>query len=119
MAWLADYDSLMDMKQVLADNLNRLMEHKYGKDNQSALQRDAKVSQATIGRIMRMEVSAGIINIAKLARAFGLSPWQLTVPDLDPTSPPVLRKLNATEEEMYRKMKQAAIEIVNLEKTEQ
>lgn len=119
MAWQADYDLLMDMKHVLADNLKRLMAHRYGEENQSELARESKVSQATIGRIMRQEVSAGVVNIAKLARAFGLNAWQLTVPDLDPKSPPVLRKLNATEEELYRRIATAATELAKLEKSEQ
>lgn len=119
MAWIADYDLLMDMKQVLAGNLKRLMEHRYGGENQTALAKESKVSQATVGRIMRKEVAAGVVNIAKLARAFHLAPWQLVVPDLDPTSPPVLRKLNAAEEELYRKIASAAAELANLEKTEQ
>lgn len=72
------------------DNVNRLMAA--SKDLKTVKQLHARsgVSTGTIDRLRRAEAATGIDNIGAIAAAFDLQPWQLLVPDLQPTNPPVL-----------------------------
>lgn len=75
---------------VLSANLKALMAASSDLNSQSALGRKCKIDQRTVGRIVLMQHSPTLRQLDKLAKAFQLSPWQLLVPDLQPTNPPVL-----------------------------
>lgn len=75
---------------VLSANLKALMAASKGLSSQAALGRKCKLDQRTIGRIVLMEHSPTLRQLDKLARAFQLAPWQLLVPNLVPTNPPML-----------------------------
>ena len=77
-------------KEVLWDNLVRLMESRYGKVNLTTLAKEAGIGAATMTRLRKQETSAGVDVVDKLAAAFKLQAWQLLVPGLDPAQLPSL-----------------------------
>ena len=56
----------------------------------SDLGRRAGIGKSTIARIKNNETATKIDNVQAIAEAFGLSAWQLLVPDLDVDNPPQL-----------------------------
>lgn len=58
-------------RKILAANLSRLMKETPSLSSQTKLQAKSGVAQATIGRILREEVSPSADKIEDLARAFG------------------------------------------------
>jgi transcriptional regulator with XRE-family HTH domain len=73
----------------LAANLAKLMASHPELRTQAAVAKKAHVDQRTVGRIVHMEHAPSTLQIDKLARAFGLEPWMLLVPDFDARDPPV------------------------------
>ena len=73
----------MESRALLARNLLALMAKSPDLDTQGKLHRKSKVSQNTIGRIMRQEGSPTVDTLDQLAAAFGLSAWQLIHPKPD------------------------------------
>lgn len=71
-------------KPVLWRNLVTLMHQQFGGENLNRLAREAKMSPATASRIKAMETSVGLDVLDQLASVFGVQPWQLLHPDLDP-----------------------------------
>ena len=58
-----------------------------------------------------MESGASIDQLDTLAKVYGLEPWQLLVPNLDPTNPPMLATISKQQLEMLERIKQAAKEL--------
>jgi len=80
----AQYNLPVDMKAILASNLRaQLKARDWG---QQELHRRSKVAQSTIGRILRKETAADVETIGQLAKALGLQPWVLQVPNFDETA---------------------------------
>lgn len=68
---------------ILADNLNRYIgAGKMFSSNEAAAAR-SHVGRSTIDRARKGEVSVRVDNLEQLAKAFGLSAWQLLHPDPD------------------------------------
>jgi len=97
-----------ETRKVLADNLRRLLDSGSGPASQLAAKRKSGVAQATIGRILSGKSAATVKTIESIAHAYGLSAWQLLVPNLDPSNPPVLRAMSKEEQDMYDRLRQAA-----------
>jgi len=93
---------------VLADNLQRLMDHHIKRKlelvSQSAIGRAASIDQKTVHRILNRvhEPSASVIG--RLAKAFKLQPWQMLTPNLDPEDLPVV--LTSGELRMYEELRE-------------
>lgn len=75
-------------RDILAANLNRLMEHK--QLSQHGVRRLSGLTQTTVGRITRAEHGASVDTLEPLGRALGYEPWMLLYPDLDPEGPPTV-----------------------------
>lgn len=100
-------------KDILSENLKRLMDsHKH---TQGDLHRLTKVSQSTIGRIINKQVDATIGTMEVIASKYGLQSWQLLVPELNPSNPPVLREISEKERIFYDSIKLAAQELAKYE----
>ena len=93
-------------RAVLAKNLKALMAH--GHMNQTALGKKADIAQSTIGRILKEKHAPDLDTLATLGRALGVSVWQLMVPGLDPSNPPVLQNATPEERELYDRLRAAA-----------
>jgi transcriptional regulator with XRE-family HTH domain len=69
--------------KILADNLNRLIGPGKKFASNEAAAAASGVGRSTIDRVRRAEVALKVDNLAELARACGLEPWQLLHPDPD------------------------------------
>ncbi|WP_427937002.1 hypothetical protein [Achromobacter marplatensis] len=78
--------------KILADNLNRLIGPGKKFASNEAAAAASGVGRSTIDRVRRAEVALKVDNLAELARACGLEPWELLHPD-----PENARKAAATE----------------------
>lgn len=92
--------------QVLWDNISALMQHHWGGENLTRLSKTAKIGQGTPPRIKSLQPNTGIDSISKIAAVFDLQAWQLLMPGLDPSNPPVA-SLTAQEQALYGRLKQA------------
>lgn len=83
---------LTDWGHILAANLNRAMAAlKTRRDprcSDAGLAKVAKVSADTVHRARHGDAGISLANIAKIAKAIGMSPIQLLAPGLNPDSPP-------------------------------
>ncbi|MBD9407155.1 helix-turn-helix domain-containing protein [Acidovorax sp. ACV02] len=83
-----------DSKHILWQNVSALMQRDYGKENLTALSKNAHIGPGTVTRIKEQETSVGLDVLDKVARAFKIEPWQLLQPKLgviespEPTSQP-------------------------------
>ena len=97
------------IREILASNLKALM--LVNKHSQGDLFKLSKVAQSTIGRVLNMQVDATVGTIESVANVYRLQSWQLLVPNLEPSNPPVLREISDKEREFYEKIKMAAQEL--------
>lgn len=86
--------------EILAANLAALRDADAVLTSQGKIGDRAGINQRTVGRIINMEHEPTVGQLTKLARAFRLQPWQLLVPGLQPTNPPML----ASESEALREL---------------
>jgi transcriptional regulator with XRE-family HTH domain len=93
-------------RTVLARNLKKLMDH--GELNRSQLGVKSGVSHTTISRVLKESHAPDLDTLSGIAHVFGLLPWQLLVPHLDPTNPPVVLNASPQERELYERLRQAA-----------
>lgn len=70
------------MREVLAQNVNRMMEQRYRESSNRpmALAKDAGVSLSTVQRTLSREAGASIDTVESFAKVFGLSAYQMLVP---------------------------------------
>lgn len=84
----------MRPRQILSANLISLKDSGLfpGRDTikKIAHASGGKLSNGKVGRIVAASHTTDIEALADLAEVFGLQPWQLLVPSLNPQSPPVL-----------------------------
>jgi transcriptional regulator with XRE-family HTH domain len=76
--------------------------------SQAELARRAHCDQRTIGRILSMDMSPTADMLDRIAQVFGLEAWQMMVPGLDPTNPPV-NHFSEEEKRFYDRLKEAAL----------
>lgn len=102
-------------RDVVAQNLKALMDAKIGPTSQSELKRRSGVAQATIGRILSKETAASIETLTDLAGAYGLEGWQLLVPGMHPTNPPVLQPVSKEERALYDRLRATVKDLAKLQ----
>ena len=71
-----------EMREVLAQNINRLMDQRYKESGNRpmALAKDAGVSLSTVQRTLSREAGASIDTLEAFAKVFGLSAYQMLMP---------------------------------------
>lgn len=69
--------------KILADNLNRMIGPGLKFASNEAAAKASGVGRSTIDRARRAEVALKVDNVAELARACGMEPWELLHPDPD------------------------------------
>ena len=100
-----------DSRAVLWENVSALMRQRYGKEHLTKFAKDIGAGPGTATRIKNQETSIGLDVIDRIAVEFKLEPWQLLVPNLDPTNPPVLAPLSDAERKLYAKLRET-VEVV-------
>ena len=95
----------MDIRKVIAENLKTLKAN-----NQLTNLKMAKlchVSEGTINRAMSGDVGVASDVLSQLAQGFGLHTWQLLVPNLDPSNPPLICQITPEEQALYARLRAA------------
>jgi hypothetical protein len=72
----------MRPRDILAENLKKLMAATPSLRTIPELTKASSVSNGTLDRIRRADVATNVDVLEQLARAFGVTPWQLLVQDL-------------------------------------
>ncbi len=78
----------------------------WGGENLSRLAREAKIGPGSTTRLKNRQEGTGIDLVAKVAGVFGLQAWQILMPGLDPSNPPVA-SLTGPEQALYQRLRQA------------
>lgn len=86
-----------NLRGVLAKNVQTVMEKVPALGSQPKLATKG-IGQTTVGRIARAETAVNLDNLEELAAKIKVQPWQLLVPNLDPTKIPALRGQYSLEE---------------------
>lgn len=97
------------MEKVVSDNLSRLMKY-HGHKTPTQAAKASGIKQQQIDRILKGQ-KVRVDTLENLARSYGLEPYQMLVPDLDPGNPQVLRSLGPQEDRVYKVMKAAMEEL--------
>jgi len=96
------------VQKILAENIQALMDaNKMELGSQPKLAKAAKLDQTTVGRVLAAKHKVQIDTLEALAAAFGVEPYQLLVPGLNPKNPQVLRVLSPAEENLYKALEEA------------
>lgn len=74
-----------------------------------------KVGRSTVDRMSKGTTDFEIGNLEAVARVFEIEVWQLMVPSFNPENLPVLRSVGEAEEDVYRKMREFAKQLANIE----
>ena len=103
-----------EARKVIADNLRALM-NRPGRQAETeralaerAAARGHEISQSSINRVLNCEVSCGVDHLVILAKLYELEAWQLLVPQLNPTDPPVLTSITRSLAEFQSKLSEQA-----------
>lgn len=88
-------ESKPSARKILAENIRTLVKLA---GSQPALVKLTRVPQKTISRAVNDENAANLDTLNDLARGMGIEPWQLLVPNLDLTDPPVILQRSVLEE---------------------
>lgn len=75
---------------------------------EAASRHNKSIDQGTISRIERASMAASIEVLEALAAGLDVAPWQLLVPEADPSNPPILREASQAERDLWKKLQQAA-----------
>lgn len=93
---------MQDVSKTFSNNMKSLMEaRKIPSD--SALAKLAHCDQKTIYRIKNLTQEPTIAMAERIAAAFGLTAWQMMIPNIDPDNPPMLA-LNKRESASYTRL---------------
>lgn len=95
-------------RNILAANIKALRAHNPDLKGQRALAKKASIGEGSVWRATKGEVGVTLDTLEALAAVFGLAPWQLLVPHLDPNNPPVVQALSPEEKRIYELFKLAA-----------
>lgn len=93
------------MEKVVADNLQALMDHhKHAGPSEAA--RYTRVSQQQIDRVLKGQ-KPRVDTVEKLARGYGIEPYQMLIPGLNPANPQILKELSPEEQRLYQALEEA------------
>jgi transcriptional regulator with XRE-family HTH domain len=99
----------MNLKDIISANLKALRAHT--QLSQEEFANKAGMQQRAYGRLENGENWQHLESLDKICKAYDLHVWQLLLPKLDITNPPMLAKDSAKQKEFYDKIKEAAKEI--------
>lgn len=100
-----------DVRATVAANITTLQ--RYARDNRGLYVDDAsvaakaKLTPSTVGRVCKGQIATAIDTLDCIAKVYGLRAWQLLIPGLDPSNPPVVPYTDA-ERALYWRIKSVA-----------
>lgn len=92
--------------QVLWENVSNCMLHHWKEINLYRLAKDAKIGTGGAARLKAAKSATRISTLEKVGKLWKLEPWQLLMPDLDPSNPPVF-VMSEKEKDLYDRLKRA------------
>lgn len=99
------------LAETLGKNLSALMAaHPELSSNPKMADRTG-LGTGTIHRLRYGKVDCTMDTLQKLAKPFGIEPWQLLVPGLDPSNLPALKSVSAAEEKLWERLREVAKDI--------
>lgn len=98
---------------VFQANLQRLIRPNGTDVSVNAWAKRHELDQTTINRLVNGQ-DPKLSMIEKIASVCGLASWQLLVPDMVPSNPPMLRGATPTEQSFYKKMAELAEKLEEL-----
>lgn len=109
----------MRARKIVAQNLVALMGNSRSLGSAPKLEAKTKeqgnkVGKSTIDRAMKADTPLTLDNLEALAKAFELDAWQLLVPGLSPSNPPLLRQVGESEDQLYRRIESLVQEAAGL-----
>lgn len=113
----------MDLRYVIAENLESLKkwhtDHGNTLTSARAIARAANLSKNTVTQLLDPRKAVGeryptVDTLEAVAAVFDLQAWQLLIPGIDPTNPPVL-PVTAAERDLTERFKTLARELERLE----
>lgn len=112
--------SNMPARTLLATNVQALMCARPSLSSLAKVAAEAKrkghtVSKNAVDSARQGTHAVNMDTLDGIARAFDMEAWQLLVPNMNPDNPPVLRSIGETEDEMYRRLRSAAAQIMAIE----
>lgn len=93
------------LEKIVSQNLVELMRHNKHR-NPTAAAKATGISQQQIDRILKGQ-KVRVDTLENVARAYGLEPYQMLIPGLDPSNPQVLRAVGPAEEALYKAFREA------------
>lgn len=103
--------------QTVANNIRTIVETFHtGKGAQTDAAKRCKMHQRTLGRAMNGEQSASLDTLQAVAEGYGLQPWHLLIPNLDPKNPPAIHQMTEQETQLYARLRGAAEELASFKK---
>lgn len=102
------------MRTILAANIAALLEKHYADlksvtARQKQLAEDAQTTLATIQRVMKQETGPSLDTIEAIATVFGVSTYQLLIPNLHVDNPQVVNGATKEEERLYAGWRRAKL----------
>ncbi len=102
----------LKVRKLYADNIRACLSHDKAEGgpcyDMKRLAQMAGLTPSTIGRIVSLEHAPVIDTMEAIARSFRLQVWQMLVPKLDPSAPPV-QPYTAAELALYARIKSVAL----------
>ena len=100
------------VQTILAANVRALMQANPSLKTQGAVADATRraglaIDQKTVGRVLKASHAVQLDTVQALAAAFGVEPYQLLIPGLDPKNPQILRALSKAEENLYKALEAA------------
>lgn len=99
--------------ETLKDNVNRLRDRFPALKPLQKLADKASVGKGTVER-MTKDGNCELKSLQCVAKAFGLQPWQLLVPDLDPDNPPIIGLMTPELETSIQRARLLAKELLKI-----
>ena len=90
-------------RKTLAENLKRIIGPESNPTRWSA---DHRLDKKPVQRLLSGRHATTIDTIETISKAAGLQPWQMLIPNLDPSNPPVF-VMTQTERDLYARLRAA------------
>ena len=101
----------MWIRAVAADNLRHLIQYDAYRggpcSSMKALGKCAGIGASTVARVLAASHAPTIDTLEALARPFGLTAWQLLIPDIHPANPPAIA-MRDSELALWERFRQIA-----------
>lgn len=98
-------DHLSDTVNTVARNLRACIKARPEFSADRVLADKAEVGHGSIERMRNAGAAVQIDTLEKVARVFGLEPWHLMIPGLDPANPPRLAHLARAQLDALEKLR--------------